>query len=228
MKIKNNYYKDNKVYNNKKIIIKEYFKEIKNFISKQKKIVSLCDVGCASGDFVNFIKEKNINVIGIDKSPKLLKHAKQKNPDLKFYRYDLKKNINLKKKYDIVTCLGTMTIFDNWKLPLKNLFKLCKKNGVIILYDPLNIYNVDTIIRFKNSKNWLSGFNLFSKKTIKKYIKEINKKSVIRFERFNPKLILKKNKDSMRAWSVKINNSRRIMVGTSQILDFHIIKIKNV
>jgi len=124
--------------------------------------------------------------------------------------------------------LGTMTIFDNWKLPLKNLFKLCKKNGVIILYDPLNIYNVDTIIRFKNSKNWLSGFNLFSKKTIKRYIKEINKKSVIRFERFNPKLILKKNKDSMRAWSVKINNSRRIMVGTSQILDFHIIKIKNV
>jgi len=97
MKIKNNYYKDNKVYNNKKIIIKEYFKEIKNFISKQKKIVFLFDVGCVSGDFVNFIKEKNINVIGIDKSPKLLKHAKQKNPDLKFYRYDLKKNINLKK-----------------------------------------------------------------------------------------------------------------------------------
>jgi len=90
--------------------------------------------------------------------------------------------------------LGTITIFDNWKLPLKNLFKLCKKNGVIILYDPLNIYNVDTIIRFKNSKNWLSGFNLFSKKTIKRYIKEINKKSVIRFERFNPKLILKKIK----------------------------------
>ena len=32
----------------------------------------------------------------------------------------------------------------------------------------------------------------------------------------------------MRAWNVKINNSKKIIVGTSQILDFHIIKVKNV
>ena len=229
MKIKNNYLKDNSVYNNKKIIIKDYFKEIKKLVFDQKKInVELCDVGCASGDFINFVKKTNLNAIGIDKSKKLLQKAKKKNPGIKFYSFDLKKSINLKRKFDIVTCLGTMTIFDNWKLPLKNLFKLCKKNGNIILYDPINIYGVDTILRYYNGKTWLSGFNLLSKKTIKKIIKDINKKSIINFIKFTPNLILKRKKDPMRSWSVKINNSRRIIVGTSQILDFHIIKIKNV
>ena len=36
------------------------------------------------------------------------------------------------------------------------------------------------------------------------------------------------NKDKMNAWTTKIDNKKRIMVGTSQVLDFHIIKIKNV
>ena len=42
-----------------------------------------------------------------------------------------------------------MSAFDDWHKPLKNLFNLCKKNGVIILYDPINIYNIDTILRYK-------------------------------------------------------------------------------
>ena len=42
-----------------------------------------------------------------------------------------------------------MSVFDDWHKPLKNLFNLCKKNGVIILYDPINIYNIDTILRYK-------------------------------------------------------------------------------
>ena len=90
--------------------------------------------------------------------------AKHKNNNIKFKRIDITKKNYFKEKFDVVTCLGTMTVFDDLKMPINNLFKLCKDNGLIILYDPINIYNIDTILRYKKEKKWLSGFNLFSKK----------------------------------------------------------------
>lgn len=228
---KNKYTKDNTTYLKKKIIIKDYFKEIKKILSREykNKKISLVDVGCASGDFLYFIKSiKNFKLTGIDYSKKLLRLARIKNKNIKFQNINLKNNNNFKKKFDVVTCLGTMTAFDDWKIPLKNLFKLCKKNGEIILYDPINIYNIDTILRYKKDEKWLSAFNLFSKKTITKYFKKINQRCKIKFIEFTLKTHLKKKKNKMNAWTVKIDNKRRLMVRTSQILDFHIIKIKNV
>ena len=226
---KNNYIKNNKTYLNKKIFIKEYFKKIEKIIPNKNRL-ELIDIACASGDFIYYLNKtkKNIVLSGLDYSPKLLKLAKKKINTARFFNRNLKNKINLNKKFDFVTCLGTMTAFDDWKIPVKNLFKLCKKNGVIILYDPINIYNIDTILRYKKDKKWLSGFNLFSKETITKYFKKINQKCKIKFIEFTLKTNLKKEKNKMKAWTTKIDNKKRVMVGTSQILDFHIIKIKNV
>lgn len=229
IKKRDNYIKNNKTYLNKKTFIKEYFKEI-NKIIPNKKGINLLDVACASGDFIYYLnrEKKNIFLCGLDYSPKLLRLAKKKVPSAIFYNRNLKNKINLNKKFDYVTCLGTMSAFDDWHKPLKNLFNLCKKNGVIILYDPINIYNIDTILRYKKNKTWVSGFNLFSKNTIIKIIKEINKNSKIKFKKFTLKKKLPRKKDTMRAWTTLIDKEKRIMVGTSQILDFHIIKVKNV
>ena len=50
---KNKYLKIDKTYLNKKIVKKEYFKKIINYLqNKYKNNVSLIDVGCASGDFL--------------------------------------------------------------------------------------------------------------------------------------------------------------------------------
>ena len=227
---KNLYIKNNKVYLKKKTSIKDYFIEIKKIIEKSKiKKKLVIDVACASGDFISYLrKNRNLEIEGLDYSSKLLKIAKLKNPNLKFYKRDLNQNINLKKKFDIVTCLGTMTAFDNWEKPLSNLFKLCKKSGTILLYDPINIYNINTLLRYEKNGKWISGFNLFSKKRIFNLIKKNNKNAKIKFRRFYLKTFLKKTNDSMRAWTIRLNKKNRIMVGTSQILDFHIIEIKNV
>lgn len=228
---KNQYIKDNTTYLKRKIIVKDYFKEIKKILLKEyrNKEISLVDVACASGDFLYFLKSnKNFQLTGLDYSEKLLRLAKIKNKNTKFQNVNLKNNNNFNKKFDVVTCLGTMTAFDDWKIPVKNLFKLCKKNGVIILYDPINIYNIDTILRYKKDEKWLSGFNLFSKETITKYFKKINQRCKIKFIEFTLKTHLKMKKNKMKAWTTKIDNKKRVMVGTSQVLDFHIIMVKNV
>ena len=227
---KKQYIKNNKIYLKKKISVKDYFVEIKKIIEKKRiKNKLVIDVACASGDFISYLrKNNNLEIEGIDYSSELLKIAKLKNPDLKFYKRDLNKNINLKKKFDFVTCLGTMTAFDNWTRPLGNLFRLCKKGGTILLYDPINIYNINTLLRYEKNGKWISGFNLFSKKMIFKLIRKNNKNSKIKFKRFYLRTFLKKTNDTMRAWTIKLNKKNRIMVGTSQELDFDIIKINNV
>lgn len=228
---KNQYIKNNPKYLKRNVVIKDYFKEIKKILLKkyQNKKISLIDVACASGDFLYYLKKiKNFELSGIDYSKELLNNAKNKNTNIEFKKIDIKKNNNFKKKFDVVTCLGTMSVFDDWEIPIKNLFKLCKKNGLIILYDPINIYHIDTILRFKKEGKWFSGFNLFSKETIVRKFKHINKKCKIKFTKFDLKTNLKMKKNKMNAWTTKIDNRKRIMVGTSQVLDFYLIKIKNV
>tara|TARA_B100000900_G_scaffold296936_1_gene255497 strand:- start:1 stop:186 length:186 start_codon:yes stop_codon:yes gene_type:complete len=58
---KNKYLKVDKTYLNKKIVKKEYFKKIINYLKKYENNISLIDVGCASGDFLSLLsKKKNL------------------------------------------------------------------------------------------------------------------------------------------------------------------------
>ena len=113
-----------------------------------KKGIKLLDVACASGDFIYYLNrsKNNLTLSGLDYAPELLKLAKKKNPSTLFYKGNLKNNINLKKKFDYVTCLGTMSAFDNWHNPMKNLFNFCKKGGFIIFYDPINLYGIERFL----------------------------------------------------------------------------------
>ena len=56
--MRNIYPKTNKTYLNKKIIVKEYFKIIIKYLKNKKKL-SLIDVGCASGDFLSLLSIYN-------------------------------------------------------------------------------------------------------------------------------------------------------------------------
>ena len=76
--IKDNYLKNNKTYLNKKIFVKEYFKEINKMIPN-KKGIKLLDVACASGDFIYYLNrsKNNLTLSGLDYAPELLKLAKK-------------------------------------------------------------------------------------------------------------------------------------------------------
>ena len=80
---------------------------------------------------------------------------------------------------------------------------------------------------FDNDNKWLTAFNTFSKQ---KWIDEIKKnKSVkkIEFKKFQISINIKKNKKNpMKTWTTSINNSKQIVVGTGQMLNYYIVKIK--
>ena len=228
---KNIYQKNNKTYLKKKVQDKEYFKDITKYLKKYKTQLDLIDVGCASGDFLkNLSKQKNFNLTGVDFSKKLISLARTKVPSANFFVKDIKK-INLKKKFNICTCLGTLSVFDDKFKIISKLINMTKNKGELIFFDPINNYNVNVIMRyqdnFKKNSKWLSAFNIFSKEHWISNIIKNKKVKNVKFTKFKFPFPLKRSlKNPMNAWTFKLKNENQIMTGTGQLLNFYIIKIK--
>ena len=91
-------------------------------------------------------------------------------------------------------------LFDNIGTPLKNLFKLTKKGGKIIIFTLVNKYDVNVISRYQKNygddDNWYTAFNNFSKPYWIKKIKKTNKKLQNKIYKFLFSKTIKKKKRS--------------------------------
>ena len=228
---KNLYPKVDKTYLTKKAKPKEYFKLIVNYLKKYKKEASLLDIGCASGDFLKMLSnEKQYSLTGVDFSKNSLVVAKKRVPEANFQLKNLEK-IELNRKFDFCTCLGTLAIFDDLFKIINRLINLVKKEGELIFFELINEHDVNVIMRYQNNfdkkTEWLSGFNTYSKNYWKQQLKSNLKIKSFTFEKFNIEMHIKQNlKNPMRAWTIPFNQKNQIVVGTGQLLNYYIIKIK--
>ena len=180
----------NKKYKNKKNfkLIKYDFKFIYNFLEKKKirfNNVKIADVGCANGSFLYFLKNNYPNNFfhGIDTDKQLIRLNKN-NPFLKkisFLNKSILKKFS-KNKYNVITCLGTLNLFDDQEFLLNNLLSHLYKRGFLILNCYLNKNNIDVNVNykkyFKNSKNLSNAIYFKSYQKIKKFFL---KKNLLRF-----------------------------------------------
>ena len=100
------------------------------------------------------------NVTGIDFIPENIniakKHAAKNNLNIKYKIKDLN-NLNIKNKYDVILLLEVIEHLDNWKKTLKNISKILKPKGIIIL----STINRNMLSRFlalfiaENFLNWI-------------------------------------------------------------------------
>jgi ubiquinone/menaquinone biosynthesis C-methylase UbiE len=212
---------------------KETFKFIYNLIKKfyKKKINSILDLGCARGEWLYYIKKKtNIkNLIGVDYSRNLINDAKKKLNyyNIKFYLGSAEK-IKIKKKFDIIIASGLISYFDSVDKFIKKSLIHLKKNGLFIILDNFNPYDVDVIVKYRNnkfSKKFEKGWNLHSIKTIKHIINK-NSSKLIQIKKFNLSFDLKKTDDPCRSWHTKIKKKKVYTNGLSQIYNIHALVIK--
>ena len=64
--------------------------------------INLLDIGCGSGIFSDFAQLKGISTTGIDACEKLIKHAKQRNPDVHFLEGDMEALPFNNSSFDVV------------------------------------------------------------------------------------------------------------------------------
>ena len=230
-------HKKNQILAYKKGINKLYFHKINTKITKKK--FTLLDLGTASGEFIFYLdnkRNKQDNLFyGVEKEKFLIEYSKShRKKNIFFVNADFtKKKFNLNKKFDYVTCLGTINLFDDIQELFKKMFSHCKKDGKIFIYD---IFNDDPInlrlkVNYELEKNnkWHTQFNCFSEIYIKKICKKINPKSKVLFFKMNfDKVHVKKKKyPQLRSYTKKIGNKNLFISPYNQILPFKILEIQN-
>ena len=206
------------------------FIQIFNVIKSDfKKKIKFCDVGCANGGFINFLKKKfpNNEYYGIEKSLILAKKCKKNIPYVKLIKTDIEKSLKLKIKFDCITMIGILMNFDKPKKSIRNCLKILKKNGKLIIYSPFNEYPIDTITRCKRGKNkyWELGWNIHSKFSIEKILKSLKVKN-FKWKNFIVNFNLKKKNDPLRVWTVNVNGKKTLFNGASQYIDGKFLIIK--
>lgn len=226
-------YSDSKEYESPK----ESFKFVANLIKTHfgDQPVSILDVGCASGAFL-FYAKKNLNIVnsaGMDISDLHIKQALKFLPDTVFIIDDIQQpKTSLKNQFDIVTCLGTVAIFDDLEPILINLLSLVKKGGSLFIHDLINEYPIDVIMRYRtvqkeNCSEWKSGLNIHCKQTYENLIEKIDKNAKLSFHPFTMPFKIPQTSDPIRAWTIQTDsNPNQIIVGTMQILNFMCLEVK--
>ena len=231
------YLKENRYKKPKEIFIR-ILKLVKKSGVDKKKDLKIGDFGCSNGEFCYFLK-KNFyysNITGYDVVKDLITKAKKKVKDVKFIQGSvLNSNLVTKNQHDLSFCIGVISIFDSFEQTLNNLIKWTKPNGKIYIFSFFNNYPLDVNIKFSKSENWMknkpkfweSGYNVFSKKTLSKFLK--NEKSIknFKFYDFSMKKNLKINhKDYLRSWTFNDNKNKKILIiGTNLLHCFSILEI---
>ena len=231
-KINNFYIKEDR---SKKI--KEVFKSAYHFVKKEikkNKNLKIADFGCATGDFEYYLRKQIKNEIyGFDIDHKFIETAKKKVKDVDFKKSNiLKKDMKLKKKFDITFSIGTSCHFTSIDKYLENLIFYTKDKGIVIIQTIFNDYDLDVLIKHKypndNLKSWYSDWNFFSKTSVKKILKKNSRVNSFFFKDFEFNKILKKRKEPIRSWTVDLNGKKALMNGLMIIQNqsFLIIKVK--
>lgn len=137
------------------------WKDLEIFNEYIKKGDKILDVGCGNGRFLDFLKDKKIEYLGIDYSENLIKQARERCPDKNFlvenFLEKREKKGEKRVKYDVIVALAVLNHIPNKKLQLKfleNLKQNLKPNGYILMTN-WNLFN------FKNKKNIWRSFSEF-------------------------------------------------------------------
>jgi ubiquinone/menaquinone biosynthesis C-methylase UbiE len=191
--------------NNKNI--KQSFVDIANKIEMED-FVSIADVGCATGAFPNYLKDRfpTAEITGIEYLDKLLIKARNDFPNISFMKGNALDKHSIDQTFDVITMLGVLAIFDDYNLVLRNMLSWLKPKGRLVLHTMVSDYDIDVFIKYKPSSceselgNLESGWNILSKKSIG-LVADQNGAKMVSCEPFSLGVKLNKQSDVMRSWT---------------------------
>jgi SAM-dependent methyltransferase len=230
----NNYKKPKEIHS---YLIKLIIKDLKK-IKKNDFEGSIIDVGSANGELLYNLRKnlKNSRLLGLEILKPLVDMSKKKlfNYNIKIIQGSIFKKKNLSKiNSNITVTCGVLPIFDNYKKFIENLIHITKKKGRIYIASLFNDFPIDVFVKYKLSKNFKknsleAGWNIFSKKTVSKYLSKNKNIKKYFFSDFSLKKELKfKKNDPVRSWTFKDSKKKLITRnGLSLILPTSVLCIE--
>lgn len=121
----------NNWYNNDTLL--PFLNKLLKYLNKDTpRILDLC---CGAGYESMRLKNLGAKVVGIDLSDKSLEIAKQKNPDINFYKRDMLDSYVDLGNFDGITCIAGIVHLQDMQLELafKNMYEVLNNNGYLLL-----------------------------------------------------------------------------------------------
>jgi ubiquinone/menaquinone biosynthesis C-methylase UbiE len=219
--------------------VKENFKVLGDLISNRAKEVpesaNVLDVGCATGALIGYLSKRfsNYAFTGVDNVPELLEVARTKIPGSSWYQgnaFNLPSDFA--QNFDLSLLIGVLSVFDekDARNTLLELIRCTRKGGYIYIFSPFNEHDVDILVTHRKYKNdapslWEKGWNLYSERTVKSWIKD--NVSHCKITPFNMPFDLEPKDDPIRTWTIKTDGSKRRQTnGLKFLVDFSFLEIK--
>tara|TARA_Y100000996_G_scaffold51408_1_gene35177 strand:+ start:1619 stop:2242 length:624 start_codon:yes stop_codon:yes gene_type:complete len=135
-------------------------KILKKFLNKNPN--EILDLACGTGLFGKELKKiyPKSSIDGADISTKSLSHAKLKKVYKRLFVSDFNKNFIFKKKYNLITCIGSLTYNNNPQKLLLKVSNITKKSGFFIFSHRVDLWqkqNFDKILSDLSNK-WQNIF----------------------------------------------------------------------
>lgn len=187
--------------------VKQSFVDVANEVACAS-FNTIADVGCATGAFPNYLKTRfpEAEITGLDYLESLLKKASKDFVSIKFVTGNVLDRGSVTQKFDVITMVGVLGIFDDYKLALENVLSWLNPKGRLILHNMVNEFDIDVFIKYKPSsinpdlESLESGWNIISLKSLNEVAKR-NGAKVVSCKPFSLEVELSKQKDVMRSWT---------------------------
>ncbi len=127
-------------------IIDEFFRFI-----EPKDQLKIIDMGCGTGAFIAKFLDHGFELYGIDISSKSIDLARRKYPTITFEVGDIENTNWADSSFDIILLSGVLHHFPDFTLVVKECYRILKKGGGLLAYDPHRQNPIMWMYRCKDS-----------------------------------------------------------------------------
>lgn len=210
---------------------KESFKALARIIGENvpARLATHLDVGCATGELMGFVKSHfpGISATGWDVFDSLLETGRRLLPDCEFDKVSaVDPALASKRRYDLVTAVGVMSIFDETELQRfwSNLTGAVADDGLLVVLSPLNEFGCDIVVRHRKRKDgaplgWEHGWNVYSFETIRELVQPLG--WTVEFVPFDIGIDLAPVADPVRTWTMATERNPRQLTNGLKLLINH-------
>lgn len=115
------------------------------------------EIGCSIGGMASLLSERGFEVYASDISKYAVDRASKLSPNVRFFIFDIQKEIPLKEKFDIIIAFEVVEHLNNPKSAIKNMYKSLKAGGLLVISTPYPYpwaYSDPTHISVKYPHEW--------------------------------------------------------------------------
>jgi SAM-dependent methyltransferase len=190
---------------------------------------SVLDIGCASGDFLYYLPER-VKGMGMDISAALIRQARERvrRPNVEFRQGDVltaAARRGLKGKFDLITLLGVLHTFLDYRAMLRSVLSL--EPRYLLIHSPFGESDVDAqhFHKTREMKRYECGYHILSRSTVGSFLRDELRVNT-RFEPFNTRVTLKKDpSDPMRNYHVRVDGRRLLTNGMGILFQEYFLEV---